>query len=128
MATLLPRANLNEQVYETLRRRLLAREHGPGEKLSLHELAAELGVSRSPVHHALTRLVSEGMLTVKARRGYFSPVQAIIIGRSIYSIVTSGGDVKKRDEVPCQRGRFRACREQDIGIAERIYWYMEPEL
>ena len=71
MATLLPRAYLNEQVYETLRRRLLAREHGPGEKLSLHELAAELGVSRSPVHHALTRLVSEGMLTVKARRGYF---------------------------------------------------------
>ena len=71
MATLLPRANLNEQVYETLRRRILAREHGPGEKLSLHELAAELGVSRSPVHHALTRLVSEGMLSVKARRGYF---------------------------------------------------------
>ena len=71
MATLLPRANLNEQVYGTLRRRILAREHGPGEKLSLHELAAELGVSRSPVHHALTRLVSEGLLTVKARRGYF---------------------------------------------------------
>lgn len=71
MATLLPRANLNEQVYDTLRRRILVREHGPGEKLSLHELAAELGVSRSPVHHALTRLVSEGMLTVKARRGYF---------------------------------------------------------
>ena len=49
----------------------------PGEKLSLHELAAELGVSRSPVHHALTRLVSEGLLTVKARRGYFvTPVTA----------------------------------------------------
>jgi DNA-binding GntR family transcriptional regulator len=71
VATLLPRANLNEQVYETLRRRIIVREHGPGDKLSLHELAAELGVSRSPVHHALTRLVAEGMLTVKARRGYF---------------------------------------------------------
>ena len=62
MATLLPRANLNEQVYETLRRRILAREHGPGEKLSLHELASELGVSRSPVHHALTRLVEAQLL------------------------------------------------------------------
>ena len=39
--------------------------------MSLHELAADLGVSRSPVHHALTRLVSEGLLTVKARRGYY---------------------------------------------------------
>ena len=77
MTTTLPRANLNEQVYETLRRRILDRAAGPGEKLSLHELATELGVSRSPVHHALTRLVSEGLLTVKARRGYYvTPVTA----------------------------------------------------
>ena len=77
MATMLPRTNLNQQVYETLRRRILARVAGPGEKLSLHELASELGVSRSPVHHALTRLVAEGLLTVKARRGYYvTPVTA----------------------------------------------------
>ena len=68
---MLPRANLNEQVYETLRQRVLQRDPGPGTKLSLHELATELGVSRSPVHHALTRLVSEGLLSVKARRGYY---------------------------------------------------------
>jgi DNA-binding GntR family transcriptional regulator len=86
MATTLPRANLNEQVYDTLRRRLLARAPGPGAKLSLHELASELGVSRSPVHHALTRLVSEGLLTVKARRGYYvTPVtsQALIDGYDV---------------------------------------------
>ena len=71
MAMAPARTNLNEHVYETLRQRILAREPGAGAKLSLHELAAELGVSRSPVHHALTRLVSEGLLTVKARRGYF---------------------------------------------------------
>ena len=57
--------------YETLRQRVLRRDPGPGAKLSLHELATELGVSRSPVHHALTRLVSEGLLSVKARRGYY---------------------------------------------------------
>src|ERR1700741_894635 len=73
MTTVLPRSNLNEQVYDTLRIRLLDRNPGAGAKLSLHELAAELGVSRSPVHHALTRLVSEGLLTVKARRGYYVP-------------------------------------------------------
>ena len=86
MQTLLPRANLNEQVYDTLRRQILGRDHGPGAKLSLHELAAELGVSRSPVHHALTRLVSEGLLTVKARRGYFvTPVttQALVEGYEV---------------------------------------------
>ena len=66
-----PRANLNDQVYETLKQRLVRRELGPGEKVSLHELATALGVSRSPVHHALTRLVAEGLLSVKSRRGYF---------------------------------------------------------
>lgn len=71
MTTTAPRANLNEHVYATLRQRILARDPGAGAKLSLHELASELGVSRSPVHHALTRLVSEGLLTVKARRGYY---------------------------------------------------------
>jgi len=77
MATLTQRTNLNDQVYETLRDRILNRQPGPGGKLSLHELATELGVSRSPVHHALTRLVTEGLLTVRSRRGYYvSPVTA----------------------------------------------------
>jgi DNA-binding GntR family transcriptional regulator len=75
MATTLAGANLNERVYDELRTRLLTRRHAPGSKLSLHTLADELGVSRSPVHHALTRLVSEGLLSVRPRRGYYvSPV------------------------------------------------------
>lgn len=77
MATALTGVNLNERVYEELRTRVLTRQHLPGTKLSLHALAAELGVSRSPVHHALTRLVSEGLLTVRPRRGYYvTPVTA----------------------------------------------------
>ena len=84
MATMLPRTNLNEQVYETLRQRVLRRDPGPGAKLSLHELATELGVSRSPVHHALTRLVSEGLLSVKARRGYYvTPVTPKTVGQRV---------------------------------------------
>ena len=86
MATLTQRTNLNDQVYETLRDRILSRRPGPGGKLSLHELATELGVSRSPVHHALTRLVTEGLLTVRSRRGYYvSPVtaQALVEGYEV---------------------------------------------
>ena len=77
MATTLAGTNLNERVYDELRTRLLTRQIAPGSKLSLHTLASELGVSRSPVHHALTRLVSEGLLSVRPRRGYYvSPVTA----------------------------------------------------
>ena len=57
--------------------RVLTRQEPSGAKLSLHALADELGVSRSPVHHALTRLVSEGLLSVQPRRGYYvTPVTA----------------------------------------------------
>ena len=71
MPVALTGVNLNEWVYDELRSRLLTRQEPAGGKLSLHSLAAELGVSRSPVHHALTRLVSEGLLTVRPRRGYY---------------------------------------------------------
>ncbi len=77
MTETLTGTNLNDRVYDVLRTRVLTREEPPGAKLSLHVLAAELGVSRSPVHHALTRLVSEGLLTVRPRRGYYvAPVTA----------------------------------------------------
>jgi DNA-binding GntR family transcriptional regulator len=77
MTQMLTASNLNERVYGELRTRVLTRQESAGAKLSLHVLAAELGVSRSPVHHALTRLVSEGLLTVRPRRGYYvAPVTA----------------------------------------------------
>jgi DNA-binding GntR family transcriptional regulator len=77
MPTALTGVHLNERVYDELRLRVLTRQEPAGAKLSLHALATELGVSRSPVHHALTRLVAEGLLTVKPRRGYYvTPVTA----------------------------------------------------
>jgi DNA-binding GntR family transcriptional regulator len=63
------RLDLNDQVYEAIKARLLTREFGGGAKLSLQTLADELGVSRSPVHHALTRLMTEGLVTSEPR-GY----------------------------------------------------------
>jgi DNA-binding GntR family transcriptional regulator len=77
MPTALTGVHLNERVYDELRSRVLTRQEPAGAKLSLHALATELGVSRSPVHHALTRLVAEGLLTVRPRRGYYvTPVTA----------------------------------------------------
>ncbi len=75
----LVRVDLNEQAYGWLRERIVTREFGPGEKLALQGLADELGVSRSPVHHALTRLVSDGLVTV-SRRGYaVRPITLVLV-------------------------------------------------
>ena len=64
MATALPRVNLNEQVYETLRQRVLRRDPGPGAKLSLHELATELGLSKPTMKHHLAQMRAAGLVTI----------------------------------------------------------------
>ena len=70
-STLLARADLHDQVYASLKEALATRKLAPGEKLSLQELAAAYGVSRSPVQQALTRLVTEGLVEVKPHLGHF---------------------------------------------------------
>jgi GntR family transcriptional regulator, rspAB operon transcriptional repressor len=126
MTTALPRTNLNEQVYETLRRRVLTRSPGPGAKLSLHELASELGVSRSPVHHALTRLVSEGLLSVKARRGYYvTPVtpRTVDDGYDLRLALELHAAEKSVGEIDRARlRRFRALMEASAAAISQEEW------
>lgn len=56
-------------MYAMLRDMAIAYQFKPGERLSEIELAERLGVSRTPVREALTRLVTEGFLQT-ATRGY----------------------------------------------------------
>jgi len=126
MSTTLARSNLNDQVYDTLKRRLIRRELRAGEKVSLHELAVELGVSRSPVHHALTRLVSEGLLSVKSRRGYYvTPLTAAAVGEGygvrlaleLHAAETAVGRIGADD-----LRRFRELHESSAAAVSHEEW------
>lgn len=55
--------------YAIIRRRIMGFELLPGEFLSENQLAAELGLSRTPVRQALDRLASEGCVEVFPQRG-----------------------------------------------------------
>jgi DNA-binding GntR family transcriptional regulator len=68
------RIDLQDQVYETVRARVLAGDLGPDARLPLQGLADELSVSRSPVHHALTRLVTQRLVDVDSRGYCVRPV------------------------------------------------------
>ncbi|MBB5158307.1 GntR family transcriptional regulator [Saccharopolyspora phatthalungensis] len=48
--------------YQQLRQWILAGTLEPGEQLSQERLATELGISRVPLRHALSRLASEGLV------------------------------------------------------------------
>jgi DNA-binding GntR family transcriptional regulator len=54
------RTNLSSQIYARVKDGILSSEFPPGEILQERALAEKLGVSRTPVREALTRLSSEG--------------------------------------------------------------------
>ncbi len=60
---------LREQIATSLRESIIRRELAPGQKLTEPELAAKLGISRTPIREAFRQLESEGFLAVIPRRG-----------------------------------------------------------
>lgn len=84
---------LYEQVAERLRARIFAHELAPGAWVDEQAIAAELGISRTPLREALKVLAAEGLVQLKPRRGCYVaalseqdldeifPVMALLEGR-----------------------------------------------
>ncbi|MFG6449600.1 GntR family transcriptional regulator [Roseateles sp. BYS180W] len=62
---------LYEEVAEQLRQRILGRQLEPGSWIDEQALCAQLGISRTPLREALKVLASEGLVTMKPRRGAY---------------------------------------------------------
>ncbi|MEO7547559.1 MAG: GntR family transcriptional regulator [Ramlibacter sp.] len=67
---LAPRA-LYEEVAESLRQRIFRRELAPGAWIDELRIAEEFGISRTPMREALKVLATEGLVTMKVRRGAY---------------------------------------------------------
>ncbi len=80
------RANLAEDVSNLMRDMILDGRLPDGDRINEVHLAAQLGVSRTPLREALSRLVAEGALRNVPRRGFFvRPFTAEEV-RNIYPI------------------------------------------
>src|ERR1700712_2052167 len=67
-----PRApNLTELAYLSVKQHLLNGGLREGSRLTEEALSSQLGISKSPVREALTRLESEGLVVIESRRGAF---------------------------------------------------------
>jgi DNA-binding GntR family transcriptional regulator len=64
-----PTATVNAQVLEALRAAVITGELPPGTLHSVHTLAEQLGVSRTPVREALIKLAEQGMVRFERNRG-----------------------------------------------------------
>jgi DNA-binding GntR family transcriptional regulator len=73
MAALAPLSSraLYEEVAELLRERIFRQELRPGSWIDELKLAEEYGISRTPLREALKVLATEGLVTMKLRRGAY---------------------------------------------------------
>ena len=63
--------DLSFQAYERLKEMILKDQLKPGEKLRQEKIAAQLGVSRTPLHKAFQMLENEFLVESVPRRGFF---------------------------------------------------------
>ncbi len=68
--SLAPRA-LYEDVAESLRHRIFNRELAPGSWIDELKISEAYGISRTPLREALKVLATEGLVTMKVRRGAY---------------------------------------------------------
>lgn len=90
---------LYEEVAERLRQRIFAHELPPGTWIDEQKLAEQYGISRTPLREALKVLASEGLVTLKPRRGCYVteisgedvndifPIMALLEGRCTHQAV-----------------------------------------
>lgn len=74
------------QVYERIRDDIVALRLKPGQALSVNDLAAQFGTSRSPVREAIIRLANEGLVEIFPQSGTrVSPIRMSDV-REVYFV------------------------------------------
>lgn len=71
MNTKLNNRPLYEDVADRLREQIFAKQLAPGSWLDEQSLADQFGISRTPMREAIKVLASEGLVTIKMRRGAY---------------------------------------------------------
>lgn len=65
------RESFEESTYRQFRSLILTRSIRPGDRIDVDRIAAQLGISRTPVVTALKRLGQEGVVELRPRRGIY---------------------------------------------------------
>jgi len=86
---LLKPETLTDQVYEILREKVISGKIPPGEFIREQDVSEKLGVSRTPVREALSRLASERFLERIPHRGFRLPEETVDDLIEIYPIMTA---------------------------------------
>lgn len=117
---------LYQEVAERLRQRIFAHELTPGTWIDEQKLAETYGISRTPMREALKVLASEGLVTLKPRRGCYVteisdqdlddvfPIMALLEGRCAYEAVKKAKPAHIKKLTAIHEALEAAARENHI--------------
>lgn len=105
-----PASSAAERAHAEIRAAIIDGRYEPGVMLSESELAAALGVSRTPVRTALARLQDEGWVTIYSKRG------ALVRGLSVEEL-RHAADVRQTLQI---LGVERAGPEERAAVRSRL--------
>jgi DNA-binding GntR family transcriptional regulator len=109
---------LYQEVAERLRQRIFAHELKPGTWVDEQALAEQYGISRTPLREALKVLASEGLVTLKPRRGCYVTE---ISERDLDEIFT----VMALLEGQCARSAAERAGSPELAELQRIHTRLE---
>jgi DNA-binding GntR family transcriptional regulator len=121
------KSSLCQQAGDLLRKRIFSHDLLPGQRLDEAALAADLGISRTPLREALKILSAEGLVHIKPRRGCFVaelsqddleeifPIMAMLEGRVAYEAALKARpeDLKRLDVLHEKLEKHAAARDVD---------------
>ncbi len=61
--------SLQQSAYREIKRRIVTAQYRPGEQVNTSQICSQLQLGRTPVHLAIHRLESEGLIEILPRRG-----------------------------------------------------------
>lgn len=114
-------SNSQDDAYTLIKGRILSYSLRPGERVKAHEVAAELGTSRTPVREALGRLEQEGLVARDSGWGY------LVKGMTFVEVV-SLFKVREVLEVEAAKEALINCDGKVVQILSRLLRASERHL
>lgn len=117
---------LSEQIFETVRERIVTGRLPVAQAIRQDALATELGVSKIPLREALARLEQEGLLVAHANRGFFVRALSAAEAEEIFALrlaiepqaVATAATAATPDD---QRQATEALAKLDAAAADRLH-------